>query len=236
MKNVLIFGASGHGSVVLDCIEQEGIYNVMGFIDSFKKIGTLLNGYQVLGSEKVLPEIIDKFNIYGIIIAIGDNWRRKLLVDKIREIAPDLKFIRAIHPSATVGKDVTIGEGTVIMPGTIVNANCTIGTHCILNTNSSLDHDSVMENFSSLAPRVCTGGNLLLRSFSAICLGANVIEGITIDTHTVIGAGSLVIKDIESRVLAFGNPAEVVRERKIGERYLTGSKFPSSLEITGMNT
>jgi len=39
MQNIIIFGASGHGSVVLDCIERAGKYRVIGFVDSFQKKG-----------------------------------------------------------------------------------------------------------------------------------------------------------------------------------------------------
>jgi sugar O-acyltransferase (sialic acid O-acetyltransferase NeuD family) len=226
MKNVIIFGASGHGSVILDSIEQQGNYQVIGFADSFKKKGRRQNGYEILGNEFDLPFLIEKFNLFGVIIAIGDNWIRKKVADKIARISPKLTFITIIHPDATIGKDVNIGKGTVIMPGAIVNANCSIGDFCILNTNSSLDHDSHMDHFSSLAPRVCTGGNLSLGRFSAVCLGANIIENITIEEQTVIGAGSLVISSIESYVVAYGSPARVIRNRKAGDSYLTGLKNP----------
>ncbi len=231
MKNVVIIGASGHGSVVLDCLEQEGKYNVIGFVDSYKKKGRRRNGYQILGSEKDLPLLIEKFNLFGGIVAIGDNWTRHTLVAKILSIAPNFNFISTIHPNATIGKDVTIGMGTVIMPGAIINANCNIGDFCILNTRSSLDHDSRMEEFSSLAPRVCTGGNLILRKYSAICLGANVIESITIDEHVVVGAGSLVVQDIESHVLVYGSPAKVIRRRSTGDKYLSATKIPNLLNL-----
>ena len=74
MQNVIIFGASGHGSVVLDCLEKEGKYNVIGFVDSFKEKGSRISGYQVLGSEIDLPYLISRFNIIGGLVAIGDNW------------------------------------------------------------------------------------------------------------------------------------------------------------------
>lgn len=233
MKNVIIFGASGHGSVVLDCIEQEGKYNMIGFVDSYKKKGRRQNGYEILGNEADLPVLIEKFNIFGIIVAIGDNWTRKTIVDKVSEIAPNLNFISAIHPNATIGKDVVIGTGTVIMPGAIVNANCTVGEFCILNTSCSLDHDGRMEHFSSLAPRVCTGGNLHLGKYSALCLGANVIESITIGEHVVVGAGSLVISDFESYVLVYGSPARVIKPRAIGDKYLSATRIPNLIKILG---
>ncbi len=43
MKNIVIIGASGHGSVILDCIEKENKYNLLGFVDSFKKKGIKQN-------------------------------------------------------------------------------------------------------------------------------------------------------------------------------------------------
>ena len=224
MHNVVIFGSSGHGSVVLDCIEKEGKYRVVGFIDSFKKKGTKVNGYTVLGSEFDLPYLIDKHNIYGGIVAIGDNWIRNTVVERINKIAPNFIYINAIHPSSEIGKDVEIGVGTVILAGVIVNSNSMIGNFCILNTNSSLDHDGIMRNFSSIAPKSCVGGNFYLGEYSAICLGVNVINDISVGNHTVVGAGSLVVGNIDSHVLAFGAPAKKIRDREIGEPYMSARK------------
>ena len=224
MQNVVIFGASGHGSVVLDCIEKQGKYKVIGFIDSFKKKGININGYTVLGSEVDLPYLMEKYNFSAGIIAIGDNWSRKLVVDRILKIAPNFDYISAVHPKAEIGKNVDIGKGTVLMAGVIVNANSVIGDFCILNTNASLDHDGRMENYSSFAPKSCAGGNFRLGKFSAICLGSNIIDNITILEHSVIGAGSLVVGNIEGHILAYGSPAKKIRNRIAGEPYLSGRK------------
>lgn len=220
MQNVIIFGASGHGSVVLDCIEKEAKYNVVGFIDSFKEKGTQINGHFVLGNEQDLPSLAEKHQIFGGIIAIGDNCTRSELVDRIKKIAPNFKYITVVHPSAEIGKDVEIGSGSVIMPGVTVNANANIGSHCILNTNSSLDHDGFMNHFSSLAPNVCIGANFILGKGSAICLGSNIIENITIGSYSVIGAGSLVVGNFGSNLLVYGSPAKIIRKRTSNEKYL----------------
>ncbi|WP_249356516.1 hypothetical protein [Maribacter sp. ACAM166] len=152
MQNVIIFGASGHGSVVLDCLEKEGKYNVIGFVDPYKLKGARVNGYQVLGSEYDLPYLINRSNIVGGIVAIGDNWTRKCIVDRIVRVVPHFNFINTAHPKAIIGIDVMMGCGSVFMPGAIINANSRIHDFCIINTNSSLGHDSIMESYSSLAP------------------------------------------------------------------------------------
>lgn len=229
MKNVLIFGASGHGSVVLDILEKSEEYQPVGFVDSYIKKGTKKYGYEVLGSEFDLLHILEAKRVYGGIVAIGDNWVRRRLVSLIQRMAPDFRFINAIHPSATLGKRVFIGQGTVVMPGVVVNSNSSVGNHCILNTRASLDHDGIMEGFSSLAPAVSCGGNVFLGECSALCLGSNIIENIRIGAHSVIGAGSLVLNDIPDGVVVFGNPARVIRSRHEGEPYLAGSQNQSAM-------
>ena len=224
VKNILIFGASGHGSVILDIVESEGRYQPVGFIDSYKQKGTLKNGYEILGTEFDLPYLIEKWNIYGGIVALGDNWLRAQLVKRVEKIAPGFRFVSAVHPTAYIGRDVRIAEGTAIMPRTVVNANSRVGKHCILNTGSVLEHDGRMENYSSLAPRVCTGGKVSLGYCSAISMGVNIIENIAIGAHSVVGAASLVLHDLPGNVLAYGSPAKIIRTRKTGEPYLTGSK------------
>jgi len=222
MRNIVIVGASGHGAMVLDCIRKEGRYKVLGYLDSFKKKGTQQNGLEVLGNEFDLPWLISKLDIHGIIVAIGNNWKRKEMADKIDNIAPNLEIVTAIHPRAAIAMAVKIGKGTVIMSGAVVNANSCIGDFCILNTNSSLGHDGNIKDFSSIASGACTGGSFVLGEYSAISLGANVIENITIGKHSLVGAGSLVINDIKAYSVAYGSPARFVRERKIESPYLNG--------------
>ncbi|MCG2461896.1 acetyltransferase [Flavobacteriaceae bacterium F89] len=231
MQNIVILGASGHGSVILDSIEKFGRYKVIGFLDSFKKRGAMQNGYQVLGSELDLPYLIDKFQIHGGVVAIGDNWTRKRVVERITKLVPSFNLIKVVHPSAVIGKDVRIGKGSVILPGVVINTNAIVGDFCIINTNSSLGHDGRMENYSSLASGVCTGGNFSLGEFSAVSLGVTVLENTSIGEHTVIGAGSLVLKDIGSFVMAYGSPARVVRPRLVGESYLTGGKQDKLIKV-----
>ena len=223
-KNIVIFGASGHGSVVLDCLEKMGNFDVVGFIDSFQRKGIKIFGYEILGNEFDLPLLVEKYAIQGGIVAIGDNWTRHLMVQRILSVFKNFNFISAIHPTATIGKDVTIGKGVTIMPGAIINPNSIVGDFCIINTNSSLGHNGNLKPYSTLSPGVCVGGNFTLGQFSVMSLGAKVIENVCIGAHTVIGAGSLVLHDIQEQVLAHGSPAVVIRNRAIGESYMGKKK------------
>jgi acetyltransferase-like isoleucine patch superfamily enzyme len=77
-----------------------------------------------------------------------------------------------------------------------------------------------MEDFSSLAPHATTGGSCRIGSYSAISIGAVLIHGVHIGNNTVVGAGSLVLKPLDSFIVAYGSPAKVIRKRKAGDKYL----------------
>lgn len=220
MESIVLVGSSGHAKVLVDIVEKQGKYQIAGFLDRNRPVGEATLGYPVIGQEEDLPQLIQKYGLKGILVAIGDNFIRAKVATKIREISPGLAFIKAIHPSANIGKEVLIGEGTVVMAGAIINPSCSVGRFCILNTNSSLDHDCVMEDFSSLAPRVATGGNCRIGAFSAISIGATLIHRVTIGEQCVVGAGSTVLKSVEPFQVVYGTPARSIRSRKAGEKYL----------------
>ena len=217
---ILIFGASGHAKVIIDVIEKEAKYEIVGLIDPNKDEGEEILGYKILGKEEDLANFLSITDISGGIIAIGDNWVRKKVKEEIEKNIPDFEFVSCIHPSAQIGKNVRMGPGTAVLPGAIINSSCELGSHCILNTNSSLDHDSRIDDYVSLAPNATTGSNVVIGKCSAISLGANIIQNVKIGKHCVVGASSLVLKDIEDHSLSYGVPAKAIRKRESGEKYL----------------
>lgn len=220
MNNIIIVGCSGHAKVVIDIIEQENKYKIIGILDRLDNVGINVYGYSVIGTEEDLPLLVNKHNIVGGIIGIGDNFIRRKVSKRIKEIASTFQFINAIHPSSTVGKNVKMGVGNVLVAGARVNADAIIGDHCILNTNSSLGHEGIMKNYSSLSSNATIGGGAVIGECSIVALSATVLHNRKIGEHTVIGSGSLVVKDIPENVVAFGSPSKIIRKRNPGDRYL----------------
>jgi sugar O-acyltransferase (sialic acid O-acetyltransferase NeuD family) len=225
MEKIIIIGASGHGTVITDILEENGQYEVFGFIDSFKEIGSRVFGYPILGNENHIPYLMEKEGITKGIIAIGDNWERKKMFKKIKDMAPAFDFISAIHPSASVSKYATIGKGTVVMAGTVINANAQTGDFSIVNSKASFGHDSILGKFSSLSPGVIVGGNVAIGKFSAISIGVIIVNNITIGKHTVIGAGAVVTRDMGNFQVAHGIPAKFIKKRNKGDLYLNKNEI-----------
>lgn len=219
-KNIVIIGGGNHCKCIIDILEYDASYNIIGVIDSIAEIGSSIAGYKVIGKQNELLKLMQEFSFDKGIIAVGDNYSRYIIEKELLNQFKDFTFINAIHPSAIISKSAIIGYGNVIMPGVVVNVGAKIHNHCIINTKSTLEHFSEMHNFSSLSAGVITGGYVTLKEFSAIALGVTVFDRVTIGVNSVIGSASLVNKDIPDHVLAFGVPAEVKRNREFNERFL----------------
>ncbi|MEW5773698.1 MAG: acetyltransferase [Thermodesulfobacteriota bacterium] len=220
MDAIVIVGASGHGKVVADIVEQAGQCRIAGFLDRDRPAGGEFFGLPVLGAEADLPRLVKDLDLGGMLVAIGDNWTRARVAGELARLAPGLPFVSAVHPAARLARGAVVGPGAVVMAGAVLNSDCRVGAHCIVNTGASLDHDGVMGDFSSLAPGAALGGNVRIGAYSAVSIGACVAHGITVGEHAVVGAGAVVLGDLPDRRVAYGAPARVVRERQPGERYL----------------
>jgi len=218
--SIFLFGAGHHCNVVIDIVEKEAKYKIIGIIDSKRDIGSKYNDYNIIGRQEDLNELSKKYNTNKGIVCIGDNYLRYKLSSLISEIISDFQFVNAIHPSVLLGKGVIIGVGNVLMPGVVVNPYAEIKNHCIINTKSTLEHNCLMGDFSSISAGVTTGGYVIIGKFSAIALGVTLFDRISIGENTVIGSGSLVTKDFPDNKLVYGNPAKIIRDRKLGERFL----------------
>lgn len=220
MDRILIVGSSGHAKVVIDVVEKAGKYEIVGLLDRYRKVGEDTFGYKVLGQEEDLARLRVSLGLSGIFVAIGDNFSRELVTRRVVEYCPGLALVSLVHPDASIGKGVSIGDGTVVMAGAVINPSCEIGRSCIINTSSSIDHDSVMGDYSSLAPGAVTGGRCRIGNFSAICIGATLIQGIHVGEHSLVGAGAVVLDNIGPGTVAAGVPARPLRTRTPGERYV----------------
>ena len=174
-----LFGASGHGKVIKDILNANGI-KVEAFVD-------------------------DNLNVNEC------GGRTVLIVERLKANNSAIEFISAIHPSAVISPSAKIGEGTVVMAGAVINADAVIGNHCIVNTGATVDHDCVVEDYCHVAPGVHISGGTHVGEGTWVGVGSSVIQCLNIGKNCMIGAGSVVVKDIPDNVTAYGCPAKVIK-------------------------
>lgn len=208
---MFVFGAGGHGRVVLAIARDLGVA-VRGFVDRDRDLPASVAGVPVFASLEAVPRGSE------VVVAIGDNDARRAVAEEVAAARPDLAFARLVHPAATVMAGAAIGRGSVVMPNATVGAGAAVGEHCIVNTGAVLEHDSRLADFASLGPRAATGGRVRIGEGAFVGIGAVLKHGVAIGAGTVVGAASYVHRDVpETRVVVFGAPARVVRRRAAGE-------------------
>jgi len=220
MKNIVLIGGGNQVQYTIDIIEKENKYTIVGIIDSVKEIGTNLYGYNVIGRQEDIIDLIKEYNIEGGLISIGDNWARCNVFLKISSLAPNFEFINAIHPSVVIGNNVTLGKGIVAMAGCIFNPGAVIEDFTFFATGAQIEHDCTISKFASISAGTVIGGHVKLGEYSALTLNVTVVDRLEIGNNTVVGAGSVVLKSLPDNVLAYGNPAKIIRTRNIGEKFL----------------
>lgn len=109
--------------------------------------------------------------------------------------------------------DVSIGKRSIVGIGNVIIGPVLIGNDVMLAQNvvlSGLNHGYENTELPPSRQDVSLG---LIRIEDGVWIGANsvVTAGVTIGNHSVIGAGSIVIRDIPPFSVAVGNPARVVK-------------------------
>lgn len=196
-RSIVVLGAGGHGSVVVDTILALGWSVVAVYDDDEALHGTTVLGAPVVGS------IADADAVgFGAVVAVADNGIRRQIVKRVH-----LPFQSVVHPAAMVGRDVTIGDGTVVFAGSAIQPGARIGMHCIVNTGAQIDHHSTVDDFAHVGPGATLCGRVAIEASVLIGAASVVLPGASVGHDSVVGAGAVVARDIAANSRVKGSPA-----------------------------
>ncbi|WP_354668599.1 acetyltransferase [Pseudoalteromonas sp. C2R02] len=201
MTKLAILGASCHGKVVADAAFESGAWDEIVFFDDAYPDKKKLECWTVIGST--LDLIID-LNNYHVIVAIGDN-KTRFKKQAVLE-ANGAVIATVIHPKSTVSSFSTIEQGSVVMAGAIVNAFSYISKSCIVNSNSVIEHDCFLGCGVHISPNASLAGGVKIGNMSWVGIASCVRELISIGESIIIGAGSVVVKNVFIKGVYVGNP------------------------------
>jgi UDP-2-acetamido-3-amino-2,3-dideoxy-glucuronate N-acetyltransferase len=138
---------------------------------------------------------------------------------------------------AEIGKGTKIWHFAHVRKGAKIGKNCNIGKDVYIDTNVEIGNNCKIQNFASIYQGVKIGNNVFIgphvcftndvyprasiwneekleKTFvkDGVSVGANatIIAGVTIGKYAMIGAGSVVTKDVPDYSLVVGNPARII--------------------------
>ena len=188
-EQIVLIGGGGHCNSVIDVIEQENKYEIIGIIDKKELIGKKVLNYEIIACDDDLNKIFKTCK--NAIVTVGhieSNYLRIKLFNKLKKIG--FIFPVIISPLSYVSKHSKLEEGTIVMHHVLINANVKIGKNCIINTKALIEHDAVIEDNCHISTASVLNGNVLVRENTFF--GSNSVSRQGIKIAGFIKAGSLV--------------------------------------------
>jgi UDP-2-acetamido-3-amino-2,3-dideoxy-glucuronate N-acetyltransferase len=149
-------------------------------------------------------------------------------------VAPDVKLGKHVKLSkfinlygCEIGDETKIGAFVEIQKGALIGRRCKISSHTFICEGVTIeDHVFIGHNVAFVNdsfPRATTAsGELqtgddwkvettLVKKGASIGSGATILSNVTIGERAIVGAGSVVTRDVPPDVIVVGNPARVLR-------------------------
>ena len=209
-REITILGAGTYCAAMIDLAFECG-YQVSGiYDDNPEKIGSQILGINVVGS---ISQILNSDYAGGkFLIAIGNNMVRRKIAEEIRSQKGQTPSL--IHPTAVISKFSNIGLGVYIQPHVVVWTCVTIEDDCIISPNVVIAHHSTLRKGCLVSTSSAIGANIEIRQEAFLGMSCNITTGVEyVGENALVGAGTVVIKNIESNTVVAGVPAKVIRKK-----------------------
>lgn len=204
---VIVIGGGGHAKVLISTLLLQR-RRVLGFVELKRSVSPLLSVAHLGDDAAVFSHSPDLVRLVNGVGSIDSTVSRRIAYEKFRE--KQYIFETVIHPSAIIAPEILIEDGVEIMAGAIVQPGVRLGPNVIINTGARVDHDCSIDAHAHIAPGVTLSGNVHIAQGAHIGTGASIIQGIRVGESSVVGAGAVVISDVQAGDIVVGVPARSV--------------------------
>jgi len=207
IEKLIIYGASFIDAVRLvhAINKRQPRWQMIGFIDDDPlRRGSTVYGYPVLGNYEDLQVYLNRAGEVSVFNNVNASIpAHKAVAEKIDRLG--VRVSSLIHPDVNT-EGVTIGRGVFIPDGCIVGCNTIIGDYVTFRYGVVVSHDVRIGDYVFFAPGVvytCRAVNESETFLGACC---TIVNGVTIGCGSVIGAKTLVSKNVRPGSTIVGIP------------------------------
>ncbi len=210
----VVWGSSGHAKVLGELITLKG-GRIVQLFDNDPNAVSVIAGVEVLTGRARFAEwgMLQRSKgkvLFGAVAIGGARGHDRLeIMSLLQQYSIEIPSL--VHPQALVAPSATLSDGCQVLAGAIVASDVAIGAGAILNHGAQVDHESRISEGVHIAPGAVLCGCVSVEREAMIGAGATVLPRISIGSGTIVGAGAVVTHDLPANVIAFGNPAKVIR-------------------------
>lgn len=210
-KDIFIVGAGTYGEAMCELAEILG-YTIKGFYDEDEKKQALtIMEHSVLGKFSDLNDKEIANNSF--IVAIGNNAARYRIMNRILSSGGDTPTL--IHPTATISPSAEVGKGVYIQANAYIWTKVRIEDFCIISPNVVIAHHSNVGKACLISTLTGVGASINIEDKVFVGMGCTIVTGMhTVGENSIIGAGAVVLKDVDKNSVYAGVPAKKIRDIK----------------------
>lgn len=157
------------------------------------------------------PEILADLGITKVLVTTDDNYQRFEQINMARK--KGLELVNAIHPTALIMEEVILQDNIILYPRTYVGYRSELYAGAIV-ASAHLDHHNVIKECAIIDPGVVFAGNVTIGPFAQVHTGAAIRNRIKIGEGSILGAGTVIIKDVPDHVTVVGVPGKIIKHHK----------------------
>lgn len=204
-EEIILIGGGGHCKACIDVIEQDGRFSIIGILDLPERIGSNINGYDVIGTDNDLPVFLKTVHNYVITIGqIKSSFKRRRLFKMVKEMGAVLPVI--VSPHAYIARTAKIGEGTIVMHHALINSEAQIGVNCIINSKALIEHETIIGDFCHISTGAIINGQAKIGNQCFIGSNSIVSNNVSITKGSIIAAGLQIMTSIHVPGVYKSNP------------------------------
>lgn len=207
--SVLLIGAGGHASVLLEMLIEQEI-NILGYVSPFtatnQKLFSDLHWFQ--NDDDILQFDKSTIKLVNGIGSLPGNTRRADLYRQYKKLG--YSFATLISKESIVSMYAYLDEGVQVMRGAIIQTGTSVGYNSIVNTGAIVDHDCSIGSNNHIAPGVTISGQVTSKTNVHFGTGSSVIQSTNVNENTVVGAGTTITKDVEKNTICY--PARIFKK------------------------
>jgi sugar O-acyltransferase (sialic acid O-acetyltransferase NeuD family) len=208
MKKLLIYGANFVDTIRLvhEINAYDPAWEIVGFIDDNPEfVNARIYKYPILGNHEYLKQYISRFfDVY-----VFNNVNPSIAIHKLigeRIDALQVQVASLIHPDVNT-EYITIGKGAFIPKGCILGCNTVIGDYVTFRYGAVVSHDVKIGDYTFIGPGAVCTSHTVIEPETYIGACSTTINGITIGRGSVVGASTLINKNVRPGATVIGIPA-----------------------------